>query len=54
MRVDVTGVFLCLKHELAQMAKTGRGVIANTASVAGLRADPRMAPYVAAKHAVVA
>jgi NAD(P)-dependent dehydrogenase (short-subunit alcohol dehydrogenase family) len=53
MRVDVTGVFLCLKHELAQMAKAGYGVIVNTASVAGLRADPGMAPYVAAKHAVV-
>jgi NAD(P)-dependent dehydrogenase (short-subunit alcohol dehydrogenase family) len=53
MRVDVTGVFLCLKHELAQMVKAGHGVIVNTASVAGLRADPGMAPYVAAKHAVV-
>ncbi|HEY8328602.1 MAG TPA: glucose 1-dehydrogenase [Rhodanobacter sp.] len=53
MSVDVTGVFLCLKHELAQMSKAGRGVIVNTASVAGLRADPGMAPYVAAKHAVV-
>jgi NAD(P)-dependent dehydrogenase (short-subunit alcohol dehydrogenase family) len=53
MRVDVTGVFLCLKHELVQMAKAGYGVIVNTASVAGLRADPGMAPYVAAKHAVV-
>ena len=53
MRVDVIGVFLCLKHELAQMAKAGYGVIVNTASVAGLRADPGMAPYVAAKHAVV-
>jgi NAD(P)-dependent dehydrogenase (short-subunit alcohol dehydrogenase family) len=53
MRVDMTGVFLCLKHELAQMAKAGRGAIMNTASVAGLRADPGMAPYVAAKHAVV-
>src|ERR1700730_5687376 len=53
MRVDVTGVFLCLKHELAQMAKAGRGAIVNTASVAGLRADPGMAPYVAAEHAVV-
>jgi NAD(P)-dependent dehydrogenase (short-subunit alcohol dehydrogenase family) len=52
MRVDVTGVFLCLKHELAQMAKAGYGVIVNTATVAGLRADPGMAPYVAAKHAV--
>jgi NAD(P)-dependent dehydrogenase (short-subunit alcohol dehydrogenase family) len=53
MRVDVTGVFLCLKYELAHMTKVGRGAIVNTASVAGIRADPGMAPYVAAKHAVV-
>jgi NAD(P)-dependent dehydrogenase (short-subunit alcohol dehydrogenase family) len=53
LRVDVTGVFLCLKYELAQMVKVGRGAIVNTASVAGLLADPGMAPYVAAKHAVV-
>ena len=51
--VDVTGVFLCLKHELAYMAKAGHGAIVNTASVAGLLADSGMAPYVAAKHAVV-
>lgn len=51
--VDVTGVFLAMKHQLAHMAKVGRGVIVNTASVAGIRADPGMAPYVAAKHAVV-
>lgn len=52
LRVDVTGVFLCMKHQLAHMAEAGRGAIVNTASVAGLRADPGMAPYVAAKHAV--
>lgn len=53
MAVDVTGVFLAMKHQLAHMEKAGRGVIVNTASVAGIRADPGMAPYVAAKHAVV-
>lgn len=53
LAVDVTGVFLCLKHELAYMAKAGHGAIVNTASVAGLIADPGMAPYVAAKHAVI-
>ncbi|MCA0175527.1 MAG: SDR family oxidoreductase [Proteobacteria bacterium] len=52
LRVDLTGVFLCLKHQLAHMAKVGRGAIVNTTSVAGLIADPGMAPYVAAKHAV--
>lgn len=53
MAVDVTGVFLGMKHQLAHMAGAGHGVIVNTASVAGIRADPGMAPYVAAKHAVV-
>lgn len=52
MSVDVSGVFYCLKHELTEMSKVGKGVIINTASVAGLIADPGMAPYVAAKHAV--
>ena len=33
MSVDATGVFLCLKHELAHMAKIGCGAIVNTASV---------------------
>ncbi|MCW5722612.1 MAG: glucose 1-dehydrogenase [Devosia sp.] len=53
MAVDVTGVFLAMKHQLAHMVKVGHGAIINTASVAGIRADPGMAPYVAAKHAVV-
>lgn len=53
MAVDVTGVFLAMKHQLAHMAQVGSGSVINTASVAGLRADPGMAPYVAAKHAVV-
>src|SRR5690606_6699597 len=52
MAVDVTGVFLCLKHELAQMVKGGRGAMVRTASVAGLRADAAVAPYGAAKQAV--
>lgn len=53
MAVDVKGVFLCLKYEIAHMLKAGSGVIVNTASVAGIIADPGMAPYVAAKHAVI-
>ena len=53
MAVDVRGVFLCLKHQIRQMLKLGGGVIVNTASIAGVIADPGMAPYVAAKHAVI-
>lgn len=51
--VDLRGVFLCMKYEIAAMLKTGGGAIVNTASVAGLVADPGMASYVAAKHGVV-
>lgn len=51
--VDLKGVFLSLKYEIAHMETAGGGSIINTASVAGLIADPDMAPYVAAKHGVI-
>ena len=51
--VDLKGVFLCLKYEIAHMLDAGGGAIVNTASVAGVVADPGMAPYAAAKHGVV-
>lgn len=51
--VDLKGVFLAMKYELEHMVKSGGGTIVNTASVAGIIADPGMAPYVAAKHGVV-
>ena len=53
MAIDVRGVFLCLKHEIRHMLAAGGGSIVNTASIAGVIADPGMAPYVAAKHAVI-
>jgi NAD(P)-dependent dehydrogenase (short-subunit alcohol dehydrogenase family) len=53
MRIDLKGVFLCLKYQIAQMLTGGGGAIVNTASVAGVIADPGMSPYVAAKHGVV-
>jgi len=52
MAVDVKGVFFAVKHELEYMIANGGGTIVNTASVAGIIADPNMAPYVTAKHAV--
>lgn len=51
--VDLKGVFLCLKYELAYLASAGGGAIINTSSIAGLVADPGMAPYAAAKHGVI-
>jgi NAD(P)-dependent dehydrogenase (short-subunit alcohol dehydrogenase family) len=54
LAVDLTGVFLCLKHEIAQMlAQGGGGAIVNTASIAGLIGLATSGHYVAAKHGVV-
>ena len=51
--VNLTGVFLCLKHELEVMARQRHGVIVNMASVAGLTGFVGHAAYTAAKHGVV-
>jgi len=51
--VDLKGVFICMQAQIRHFLKTGGGAIVNTASVAGLIADPNMSVYVAAKHAVV-
>jgi NAD(P)-dependent dehydrogenase (short-subunit alcohol dehydrogenase family) len=40
-------------HEVRHFLSVGGGAIVNTASVAGIVADPGMSAYVAAKHAVV-
>src|ERR671924_296650 len=50
---DRTGVWLCMKYELAQMLGQGSGAIVNTASAAGLVGLPGNAAYVASKHGVV-
>ncbi len=51
--VNLTSVFLCMKHELAHMAARGRGAIVNTSSGAGVVAAPGQPHYTAAKHGVV-
>lgn len=53
LAINLTGVFLCMKHEIAQMLAQGGGSIVNTASIAGLIGLPTSAHYVAAKHGVV-
>jgi NAD(P)-dependent dehydrogenase (short-subunit alcohol dehydrogenase family) len=53
LAVDLKGVFLCLQAEIRHMLRAGGGAIVNTASIAGVIADPGMAPYVAAKHGVI-
>ena len=51
--VNLKGVFLCMKHELKQMAGQGHGVILNLASASGLIGSPFLGPYTASKHGVV-
>jgi len=51
--VNLTGVFLCMKHEIPAMLAAGGGAIVNTSSGAGIVAVPRQPAYVASKHGVV-
>ena len=51
--VNLTGVFLCLKHELEIMGRQRHGAIVNMASVAGLTGFVGHAAYTASKHGVV-
>lgn len=53
LAVNLKGVFLCLKHEIAAMLKTGGGSIVNTASIAGVGGAPAMPAYAASKHGVI-
>jgi len=53
LAVNLTGVWLCMKHELPHMLQQGKGAIVNCASVAGLMGFPGMPAYVASKHAII-
>ncbi len=51
--INLIGVFLCMKHEIAAMLESGGGAIVNTASGAGVIATPFLSPYAASKHAIL-
>jgi NAD(P)-dependent dehydrogenase (short-subunit alcohol dehydrogenase family) len=53
LNVDLKGVYFAMQAEIRHFLSVGGGAIVNTASVAGIVADPNMSAYVAAKHAVV-
>ncbi|HTV53233.1 MAG TPA: glucose 1-dehydrogenase [Steroidobacteraceae bacterium] len=53
LATNLTGVFFCLKYEIAAMRRTGGGAIINTASVGGLIGTAGVTAYCATKHAVV-
>ena len=51
--VNLKGVFLCMKYEIAAMQRKGFGSIVNIASVQGLVSGPGAALYSASKHGVI-
>ncbi len=53
LAVNLTGVFHCMKEELAVMLPQGSGAIVNVASVAGVTGFARHSAYSASKHGVV-
>ena len=51
--VNAKGVFLCMKHEIKAMRKTGGGAIVNNSSMNGVVAIAHSTEYTASKHAVI-
>lgn len=51
--VNLTSVFLCMKHEIRHMLDAGGGSIVNTASGAGFVPAPFLPHYTASKHGVL-
>ena len=54
MNVNLKGTFFCLKHEIIQMRKQGKGAIVNNASIGGLHMAPNFGAYGPSKAGVVA
>ncbi|HVN75863.1 MAG TPA: glucose 1-dehydrogenase [Thermoanaerobaculaceae bacterium] len=52
LRVNLTGVFLGIKHVIPAMCRTGGGSIINLSSIEGLVGDPTLAAYNASKGGV--
>ena len=53
INVNLTGVFICMKYELAQFMKQDGGVIVNMSSLAGIKGAAGLSAYVASKHGVL-
>ena len=51
--INLRGVWLCLKYQIQEMVKQGRGSIVNCSSIAGLIGFPGIPSYVASKHGVI-
>ena len=50
---NLKGTWLCMKYEIMQMLKQGRGAIVNMSSTFGLVGFPNRVSYAASKHGVI-
>ena len=53
IEIDLRGVFVCMKHEIPLLLKSGGGAIVNTSSGAGVIGIKGSPAYTAAKHGVI-
>ncbi|MFH8136295.1 SDR family NAD(P)-dependent oxidoreductase [Pantoea osteomyelitidis] len=53
MTNNLNGVFFCMKQQILYMLETGKGIIVNASSGAGVAGFQGQAAYAAAKHGVV-
>jgi NAD(P)-dependent dehydrogenase (short-subunit alcohol dehydrogenase family) len=51
--INLTGAFLCMKHEIPRMLEGGGGAIVNMASILGLVGFANAPAYTAAKHGLI-
>ncbi|MEH0473361.1 SDR family oxidoreductase [Streptomyces sp. B21-097] len=51
--VSLTGMFLCMRHQIPLMLRQGGGAIVNASSGAGVKGFRGQAAYAAAKHGVI-
>lgn len=51
--VNLAGVFVAMKYEIAAMLDTGGGAVVNMSSTAGVNGAPGMGAYAASKHGVI-
>jgi len=53
LKINLSGVFYCMKYQIRQMLKQGKGSIVNTASIWSFAGAGAQAAYAASKHGVM-
>lgn len=53
LNVNLTGTWLCMKHQIRAMLERGKGSIVNASSAAGMVGMPGRAAYSATKHGII-